>query len=150
MNTVVPEQAVVPVSVPVSPAVRLVPALVRGQRIFIEDPSWCIVDHVKLHTGAVEDITHWSEGVIMQVLSMLTPDTAHSELFARVNSDPAHRDPRMRAAHVLVGNESAVDAFLTPDMADELAADLVGFAAAVRGAARTARRANQSCMAVSS
>ncbi|RCH70491.1 hypothetical protein DT019_03100 [Streptomyces sp. SDr-06] len=132
-----------PVSTPTSPASRLVPALVHGQRIFVECPSWCIVDHVKLHTGAVEDITHWSEGAGMQVLTMLDPRAAHSDLFARVNSDPAHGDPRMRAAHVLVGNESAVDAFLTPDMADELAADLVAFAAAVRRAARTARRANE-------
>ncbi|MFH8613060.1 DUF6907 domain-containing protein [Streptomyces sp. NPDC018029] len=79
----------------------------------------------------------------MQVPTLLSEDTAHSELYCRVTSDPASPDPSMRAAHVLYGNGTGVDAYLTPDMADELADDLVAFAAEARGTARVAQAANE-------
>lgn len=125
---------------------RLAPALVgrpgHQQRVWVDCPNWCIVDHVELHEFAIEDITHWSKLFGLQVASMLDPDTAHCEMFARINSDPAHEDPRMQAAHVLVGNGSAEDAFLAPDMADEAGDDLIAFGMRLKEAARVARSAN--------
>jgi hypothetical protein len=126
---------------------RFRPAVVgwpgRQQLVHVPCPDWCIVDHVELHERAIEDISHWSKLFGAQVASMAAPAVAHIELFARVNSDPASDDPRMRAAHVLVGDGSADDAYQTPDMADEAADELIAFAVRLKGAARTAREANR-------
>lgn len=123
------------------------PALVgrpgRQQLIQLPCPAWCIIDHVALHERAVEDISHMSSMFGAQVESMADPGTTHIQLFARINSDPAHEDPRMRAAHVLVGDGSPVDAFLTPDATDEAADELIAFAMEMKELANRARLANQ-------
>ncbi|WPO74000.1 DUF6907 domain-containing protein [Streptomyces sp. KN37] len=128
-------------------APRLVAALIgrpgRTQTVFVQCEPWCTEPHASEPEVAVEDITHYSDMAFMQVPTLLSEDTAHSELYCRVTSDPVSSDPRMRAAHVLYGDGSSMDAFLTPDMADELAHDLVAFAAEVRGMARVARAANE-------
>lgn len=130
------------------PTPRLVAALIgrpsRMQTIFIECPEWCVERHDEEPEVAVEDVSHGGEFLGIQVSSMLDPNTAHSELYARVNSDPANEDPRMRAAHVLYGNAAGADAYLTPDMTDELAGELIAFAAQLRAASHTARVANLS------
>ncbi|MBT2429423.1 hypothetical protein J7F02_28355 [Streptomyces sp. ISL-112] len=101
------------------------------------------MDHVDLHEQRLEDVTHWGEFFGAQVSTLLDDNTAYCELFGRVNADPSHPDPRMRAAHVLLGNGSVQDAFLTPDMADETADELIEFAVKLKAAARVARAANQ-------
>ncbi|MFF3094185.1 DUF6907 domain-containing protein [Streptomyces cyaneofuscatus] len=148
-SSVLPSPAPV-LSAPVPPqppapsaSTRMAPALVAGHRILVECPAWCVVDHVDLHEQRVEDVTHWGEFFGTQVSTLLDENTAYCELFGRVNADPSHPDPRMRAAHVLVGNGSLEDAFLTPDMADETADELIEFAVQLKAAARVARAANQ-------
>jgi hypothetical protein len=115
--------------------------------VHIPCPEWCIVDHVELHEVAVEDISHWAQMFGVQIASMVDESAAHIELFARVNSDPAHEDPRMRAAHVLIGTGAPFDAYQTPDMADEAADELITFAMQMKAAARIARLANQDAIA---
>jgi hypothetical protein len=62
---------------------------------------------------------------------------------ASVASDPMSSDEQLRKAHVIMGDEGCVDAYLTPEMADETADDLDKMAAKLRELARTARLHNQ-------
>lgn len=125
-----------------SPAPRLVAALIgrlpHVQTVFVSCPAWCSEPHGSEPEIAVEDITHYSNMARMRVPTLLS-DAVHSELYCRVTSDPVSDDPRMRAAHVAYGDGSGEDAYLTPDMADEVADSLVAFADQVRALARTAR-----------
>jgi hypothetical protein len=62
---------------------------------------------------------------------------------AMIKSDPAAEDARMRKAHIMVDDERE-QAFLTPEMAEQFADELIGYASEVRHLARTARLHNQS------
>lgn len=140
------------VTLPVSPAPRLVPATIgrpgRTQTVWIECPTaWCTVNHVENREVAVEDVTHYGPGGSLQVLTLLDDESSCHEWYVNLTSDPAHEDPRMRAAHLVVSNASAVDAHLTPDMGDDLADLLDRLAGDVRRAVRVARLANQSAIA---
>lgn len=108
--------------------------------IFVSCPAWCSERHSEEPEVAVEDITHYSDIAFIQVPTLLS-ENAHSELYCRVTSDPASEDPRRRTAHVLYGDGSGVDAYLTPDMADAAADDLAVFVEELRAKARIARSA---------
>lgn len=136
----------------VDPGARLVPALIRmtdphhPQVVYIECPRWCVEDHME-EQQSVEDITHWGDPGMVEVLTFLTGTGQAARidyvLNARLEADPSSADPRRRASHVIVWEDSsALAAQLTADMADELADDLVGFAAHLRHLARTVRVAN--------
>src|ERR1044072_4095687 len=134
-----------PVTLP--PGHRLVPALIgrpgHVQTIGIPCPNWCSQDHVDDWQYDAEDIEHYGPMFGTQVPSVLNEETALYQWYGRVNSDPGSDDPRLRAAHVLVGDCSREDAQLTPDMTDDLADELIAFSLKLRAAARTARLANQ-------
>ena len=150
MTVSIPEPVVAaptPTPLPVaSPVPRLAPALIgrpgSAQTVYVPCPEFCTDNHSVDRQVAVEDITHGSDMFSVSVPTMAAPDTDHYMLFARVSSDPASEDPRMRAAHVLVGDCSAEDAYLTPGMTDEAAADLIAFAMRMKDLARTARAAH--------
>lgn len=129
----------------VSPGIRLVPARIgtwsRNQIAYIECPTWCTEDHAA-DPYALEDIAHYADMSGVQVATFLDEHTALYQWWVRIEADPVSEDPRMRAAHVLVGDDSRDEARLTPDMAEELADDLITFAAQIRMAARTARSAS--------
>lgn len=140
--TLLDERPVVP-----SPQSRLVPALVgppdRTQIIHIECPtSWCVVDHMD-RVAFLDDVMHYSDCGVVQVSTMTDDDFAHSELYANVSSDPTAADPRLRAAHIVVNDGGPNDAYLTPEMAESFADDLIAFASQIRTAARTALVANR-------
>ncbi|MCX4824863.1 hypothetical protein OG883_34425 [Streptomyces sp. NBC_01142] len=125
---------------------RLVPAKVgpsgRAQVVYIECPEWCVVDHSD-REGCLEDVMHYSDADVLQVLTLTDDDTAHSEIYATIASDPAASDRRLRAAHIVINDGASTDAYVTPDMAEELADDLVAFAARLRHKARTVRLFNR-------
>lgn len=125
---------------------RLVPARVgpvdRVQTIWIECPDWCDVDHTD-RQGCLEDITHYSGCDVVQVSTMTDDIYSHSELYANISSDPTASDQRLRAAHILINDGGPNDAHLTPEMAEELADDLIAFAAQIRHKARQVRQFNQ-------
>jgi hypothetical protein len=125
---------------------RIVPASVgpasRAQVIHIPCHEWCVVDHLTRVT-CLDDVVHFSDSDSVTVLTLTDDDTAHSELVATIGCDPTARDPRLRAAHIRTNSGQAEDAYLTPDMAEELADDMIVFAVQLRGKARTARAANQ-------
>ncbi|MEV6398138.1 hypothetical protein AB0M39_25770 [Streptomyces sp. NPDC051907] len=125
---------------------RLVPAKVgpsgRTQIIHIECPEWCVVDHMD-RMAHLDDVMHYSDCDVVQVSTLSDDDFAHSELYANISSDPSAADPRLRAAHITVNGGSSTDAYLTADMAEELADELIAFAAQVRHKARIVRLHNQ-------
>jgi hypothetical protein len=141
---IAPEVSVTPT---VSPGFRLVPARIgtwsRSQIAYIQCPTWCREDHAA-DPEALEDITHYGDlSAGLTVKSFLNGDTALYCWWARVESDPGSSDARMRATHVLVGDDSAEEARMMPDAADAFADDLVAFAEQVRDLARIARAANR-------
>ncbi|MFE3659084.1 DUF6907 domain-containing protein [Streptomyces sp. NPDC059165] len=134
-----------PAAVP--PRSRLVPAKVgpagRAQVVHVDCPDWCVIDHME-RVGSLDDLMHWSDFDIVQILTLTDDDTAHSELMVNVSQDPTASDPRLRTAHMTLNNSgNAMDAYLTPDMAEELADDLIAFAAQLRHKARQVRLYNQ-------
>ncbi|MET9083720.1 hypothetical protein ABZX77_17805 [Streptomyces sp. NPDC004237] len=130
----------------ITPGHRLVPALIGfhgqvPQTVWIECPTWCIETHHASAQLAVEDIIHAGDAEHLGIHTMEKPGMVF-ELYAQLKSDPAAADPRMRQASVVVDDGGGEDAFLTPDMADALADDLIGFASQLRHLARTARLHN--------
>ena len=144
-NTVQVEATVTPFPA-ITPGHRLVPATIgrpeQTQVVWIECPNWCQHDHLADREVSIEDIDHYSPTGGWSVGSILDPDTAIHELYARVHSDPSHPDERLHAAHVLLGNGAPFDSYLTPDDADQAADELIAFATQVKAAARTARLHN--------
>lgn len=130
-----------------SPGFRLVPALIgrpgRTQMIHLPCPSWCVLSHAGERQVAVEDVSHRGDVDHVQVSTMGDDDYSAFELYAQLYSDPASEDPRMRVAAVTVTDGSR-DAYLTPDMADETADELIAFAMRLKATAGAARLANQS------
>ncbi|MEV7387584.1 hypothetical protein [Streptomyces sp. NPDC091215] len=127
----------------IKPGHRLVPAAIRwhqqpAQTVWIECPDWCTEEHHITAQLAIEDILHASDTEHLGIHTLEHPGLAF-ELYAQIKSDPATTDPRTRQAHIVVDDGGGEDAFLTPDMADDLADQLVAFAAKVRQLSRTAR-----------
>ncbi|MGY3845263.1 DUF6907 domain-containing protein [Streptomyces hydrogenans] len=127
--------------IPAQPAspVRLVPAVVgakgRTQRVYIECPDWCTVDHSK-RIDFLDDITHYSAADTLQISTFTDEDTSLWDMALQITADPVAEDRRMREAHLLVDVGGGEQAHLTPEMADELADDLIAFASQLRHKAR--------------
>lgn len=140
-----PEQTVAPERSPIAaPPPRLVPATIgrpgRTQTVHIPCASWCVIDHAADRQVAIEDISHRGSVDFAQVPTLLDDDYSAFEIYAQLYSDPAADDPRLRVAAVVV-TDGSNDAYLTPDMADEAADDLITFAMKVKASARVARLA---------
>lgn len=153
MTTLLPEQASVCAPAPaasvtpgVSPGFRLVPARIgtwrSSQLAWIECPAWCSESHTD-SPSRFEDISHYGDPQSVLVPSFLGDTAAHYSWWARIESDPAASDERMRVAHLIVGDDSTFEARVTNDMADKLADDLIAFAMQVKEMACAARLAIQ-------
>lgn len=146
-------QNTVPSNVAAFPAIkpghRLVPAKVArrdepGVIVYVEDPTWCVEDHVDEPVGNVEDIMHRGD-----TAGVYVPTFGYGaypiQMHAWIEADPAAaNDPNFRAAHVTMQDATGGSfSHLTPEMAEKVADELVGFASQLRHLARTARLANQ-------
>ncbi|MFG3585074.1 DUF6907 domain-containing protein [Streptomyces sp. NPDC047990] len=138
MTTVLPEQTSAPGSATSESVPRLRPALVNGQRIWVECPIWCVEDHVAASERHLEDVCHTSgaadlvaprEGGPSQLLLL-------SRLIAGTGSAPEDRQPL-----VTIDVDDVNGMYLEPAAADVFADGLVAFAEQVRALARTARDA---------
>lgn len=141
-----PSAAAASVTPAVSPGFRLVPASIgrpgRVQVAHVPCPNWCVLDHVADRVVAIEDVSHRGDVDHAQVSTMLDDHYSAFEVYSQLYSDPASDDPRMRVAAVVVTDGSR-DAYLTPDMADETADDLIAFAMRLKETAGIARLAHQ-------
>jgi hypothetical protein len=127
----------------VNPGFRLVPATVgrtgRTQvTVWIECPTYCTVDHVAEPEGSIEDIAHQGEDFGIVAPSM-TGGSSEVELYARLYSDPASPDPRMRGPHLLIGNGLTPDAQMTAADAERWLGELIDFTAQLRHAVQACR-----------
>jgi hypothetical protein len=113
------------------------------QIVFVPHPDWCRTDHVSEWVHFLEDVNHTGEVFAVEVDSFFNGDQPVYTLNTAIGCDPMSRDEQMRAAHVIIGDAGSVDAYLTPDMADGVADDLVKLAAKLREQSRTARLHNQ-------
>jgi hypothetical protein len=139
----------VPTVPAIKPGYRLVPAKVGRTNdtsviVYIECPTvWCTEDHVDESVRNIEDVMHRGDGA-----SVYVPTFGYGaypiQLHAEVTSDPVATDPQFRAAHIVV-QDAGGNAYshLTPEMAERLADEVVGFASQLRHQARTARLHNQ-------
>ncbi|KAB1146800.1 hypothetical protein F7R91_14570 [Streptomyces luteolifulvus] len=116
--------------------------------VFVPCPDWCATNHVSNWVHFLEDVDHTGDEFAVHVPSFFNEGKPVYSLTAAVGSDSMSTDPRMRAAHVIVGDEGSVDAYLTPDMARTTANDLRKLADKLDEAARTARLHNQHVEAV--
>jgi hypothetical protein len=132
----------------VAPGHHLAPVAIgapgpKQQIVFVPEPDWCTEDHVTNFVHFLEDLDHTGDELAVHIPSFFNGDKPVYSLAASVGCDPMSRDEQMRAAHVIIGDAGNVDAYLTPDMADGVADDLVKLAAKLREHARTARLHNQ-------
>ncbi|MFG3660263.1 DUF6907 domain-containing protein [Streptomyces sp. NPDC047706] len=110
--------------------------------VFVPCPDWCTTNHIAEWVHFLEDLDHTGDEYAVHVGSFFNGDKPVYSLTSSVGLDPMSPDPQMRAAHVIVGDEGSVDAYLTPDMAVQAAGDLEKLAAKLREHARTARLHN--------
>lgn len=110
--------------------------------VFVPCADWCRTNHVSAWVHFIEDIDHTGDEFAVHIRSFLNPGKPAYTMTAAIGADPMSSDPQMRAAHVIVGDEGSVDAYLTPDMADEAADSLEQLVAQMRQNAQTARLYN--------
>lgn len=120
----------------------------KQQIVFVSDPDWCTTNHVSEWVHFLEDVNHTGDAFAVEVGSFFNGDKPVYTLNTAIGSDPMSPDPKMRGAHVVVGDAGSVDAYLTPDMAEQVAANLERLAAEIRDNARTARLYNETAEAV--
>ncbi|MFI6468750.1 DUF6907 domain-containing protein [Streptomyces sp. NPDC050516] len=114
---------------------RIVPALIDCAPIYVDCPSWCVMDHVAENEGALEDLYHSSDMADLYVASP-SPNGPQLVLHVRLNEDPflIRREGRGRNIVVDTGNDPFM---LDARQAAEFADDLVALAAQVRAMSRT-------------
>ncbi|MES9523123.1 DUF6907 domain-containing protein [Streptomyces capoamus] len=134
------------------PGYRLAPVKVETGAVstiaYLPCPTWCDEDHVIESVRAVEDVMHRNGGANVYV-----PTFGYGaypvQLHAWIEADPVAQNPNFRAAHISVSDVTGDEgAHITPEMAEKLADDLIGFASELRHMARTVRQANLSAPSV--
>ncbi|MER5470876.1 hypothetical protein [Streptomyces sp. NPDC002685] len=127
------------------PGFRLAPARFGkpGHQVdvWVECPEWCTLGHVENWNQHAEDLDHWGDDARWDTDCINQPGEGVLSLDMRLHSDPGATDSRLQAAHVTLDDES-VTAYLTPEMAERTADEMIAFAARLRHLARQAREFN--------
>lgn len=110
---------------------RLSPALVKGQRILVECPHWCTVDHVADPENFVEDIWHAGNYANLEVPQVNRKDDLFA--FARLGFDP---EAGITVIHV---DDHSEGFDMSPEQAATFAANLRAFADQIDAMAKTAK-----------
>ncbi|MEV6547962.1 hypothetical protein AB0M57_04540 [Streptomyces sp. NPDC051597] len=115
--------------------VRLVPALIHGQRVHLECPIWCVTDHVAENERHLEDVAHAGP---LTDLAVPGGDPFYRLLaHARLGLDNYAPRPEDRVPVVVI-DDGSEGHHLSPGEADEFADRLIAFAVTVRALARVA------------
>ncbi|WP_405888826.1 hypothetical protein OG762_36730 [Streptomyces sp. NBC_01136] len=130
MTVATPEPAVAVQAV--SPAPRIVPALVNGQQVYIPCATWCITDHVAENERRLEDVAHVGPSSDLVVpggepgYRLLADARLGADLFAPVLEE--------RAPFVVI-DDGSEGFHLTPQQAWQFVERLTAFAEQVRALA---------------
>lgn len=114
---------------------RIVPALIDGQRVFLECPSFCTIDHVREGQKFLVDVWHTGEFADLEAPRRNgTPDLL---AYARLGVDPFSSDDAMRRPFLFIEDGgSAEGSYMDAEHAEEFADNLVAFAEKVRAMGR--------------
>jgi hypothetical protein len=115
---------------------RIVPALIDGQRVFLECPPWCVIDHVKDNQRYIVDV--WHSGEFADLEAPRLKSTPSLLAYARLGIDPFSEDADMRRPFIFVedGN-TAEGSYLNAELAEKFADNLAAFAEKVRAMGRS-------------
>lgn len=115
---------------------RIVPALIDNQRVFLECPAWCVIDHVKDNQKYLVDV--WHSGEFADLEAPRLKSTPSLLAYARLGIDPFSDDAAMRQPFIFVedGN-SAEGSYMDAEHAEKFADNLAAFAEKVRSMGRS-------------
>lgn len=114
-----------------TPDARIVPALIDGQRVFIECPNWCKIDHVRENQRFIEDV--WHSGEFADLTAPRRNGIPDLLAYARLGIDPFSRDEAMRRPFLFVEDGSSAEgSYLDAEHAETFADNLVAFAEKIR------------------
>lgn len=122
---------------PISPAPRIVPALVNGRPVYIECRPWCTTDHVAENERHLEDVAH--SGALTDLVVPGGEPGYRLLAHARLGADLFAPEPEEQVPFVVI-DDGSEGFHLTPAEAGVFAERLMAFAGEVRALARIAGR----------
>lgn len=119
---------------------QIVPALVDGQTVYLECPTWCMIDHVHDSQKFLEDI--WHSGTFADLEAPRRNGSPSVIAYARLGLDPFSRDEEMRRPFIFVEDGgSSEGSYMEAEHAEQFADNLEAFAAKIRAMAAAMRGA---------
>jgi hypothetical protein len=110
---------------------RIVPAMIDGQRVFLECYSWCKIDHVKENQKFLVDV--WHSGEFADLEAPRRGDIPDLLAYARLGVDPFSSDEAMRRPFLFIEDGgSAQGSYLDAEHAEQFADNLAAFAEKIR------------------
>jgi len=110
---------------------RIVPAMIDGQRVFLECPTWCVIDHIRENQRFIEDV--WHSGEFADLEAPRRNGTPSLLAYARLGIDPFSRDDAMRRPFLFIEDGSSAEgSYMEADHAEQFADNLVAFAEKIR------------------
>lgn len=117
---------------------QIVPALVDGQTVYLECPTWCTIDHVHESQKFLEDV--WHSGTFADLEAPRRGNAPSVLAYARLGIDPFSRDEAMRRPFIFVEDGSSAEgSYMEAQHAEQFADNLVAFAEKIRAMASMMR-----------
>jgi hypothetical protein len=115
---------------------RIVPAMVDGQYVYLECPTWCAIDHVRENQKFLVDV--WHSGPFADLESPRRDSTPGLLAYARLGADPFSSNEAMRKPFIFVEDGSSAEgSYMDAEHAEQFADNLVAFAEKVRAMGRS-------------
>jgi hypothetical protein len=114
---------------------RIVPAMVDGQYVYLECPTWCTIDHVQENQKFLVDV--WHSGPFMDLEAPRRDNTPMLMTYARLGVDPFSSDSAMRTPFIFVEDGGSTEgSYMDAEHAEQFADNLVAFAEKIRSMGR--------------
>jgi len=111
--------------------IRIVPALIDGQRCYLECPTWCVIDHVRDNQRFIEDV--WHSGEFADLEAPRRNGTPDLLAYARLGIDPFSSNEEMRRPFLFIEDGSSAEgSYMDAEHAETFADNLVAFAEKIR------------------
>ncbi|MFI9598895.1 DUF6907 domain-containing protein [Streptomyces sp. NPDC052043] len=117
---------------------HIVPAVVDGQTVYLECPTWCTIDHVRDSQKFLVDV--WHSGAFADLEAPRRNGTPSLLAYARLGLDSFSEDDDMRRPFIFVEDgSSGEDSYMDAEHAEQFADNLVAFARNIRAMASAMR-----------